>query len=96
MDKKKKLYDGIKNWLFNKFDELEVKKNSDLYYLYYKNDDLYNIRIFRRTGKVYYYYKFRDTITKKIRITDRDFEILLAMWVEEKFNTSVTLVFSEL
>lgn len=98
MDKKKKLYDGVKNWLFNKFDELEVEHedHEDIFYLHYKNASRYAIRIFRRPGKVYYYYNFRDTITKKIRLTDDDFEILLGMWVEENFNTSVTVIFWEL
>ena len=88
---KEEYYNSIKNWVYNKFDDLEViefSEGNDLY-LRYKNQEHAEIRIIKKVGIVYYSYKFSDKLRKYIRLERADFEILLKRWVKETFQIEV-------
>jgi hypothetical protein len=89
---KDRLYKGIKNIIYREIDSLQVSERNDgIYvYLHYKNPDRAQIVIEKNSGWVFYYYRFKDKIFKKIPLENRDFEILLEQWVEDKFQIKVT------
>lgn len=92
---KEEHYNKIKDWVYGKFDNLEVIESEygDNIHLQYKNDKYAQIRIVKQSGSVYYYYKFGEKICNMIRFDKVDFEILLSRWVEEKFQMKVNETF---
>ena len=88
---KEKLYGGIKNTLYRRFDKLKVvERNSGAeLYLRYNQDKHAEIVIKKRSCNVYYYYGFKSKLNKLLPIEDGDFEILLIRWIEEKFKMKV-------
>lgn len=88
---KEQYYNSIKNLLYKKFDELKLYDNPNglVSYLHYDRDDYAQIRIFKHTGRVFYYHGFAKKLFKFIRLEYEDFEIILGRWVEEKFKIHV-------
>ena len=88
---KEEYYNKIKDWVYGKFDNLDVTEHnvSNVIYLRYKNDNDIQIRIYKNTSTVNYYFGFKNKIAKVIRLNDADFEILLGRWIEDVFNVNV-------
>ena len=92
---KEKYYNKIKRYIYRKFEELEVFESSDgnEIYLYYKGEKYAEIRAKRNVGELIYYYGFSTKIIKPIPIENRDFEILLRVFIEDTFQMKVNDIY---
>ncbi len=85
---KEKYYNKIKRFIYQRFNELELieRNNGEYLYLRYKNEEYAQIKINKKSGRVLYYFRFRNKICKTISLEKTDFEILLSKWVEDTFQ----------
>lgn len=81
-------YIAIKKTIYRKFNELEVveRNDGDVLHFRYKDEEYPQIRVEKKPHELYYYEKFRNKITKLIPMSDREFEIILNKWAEDKFK----------
>lgn len=88
---KDKFYVVIKNTIHRKFNELEVVERNETHdlYLHYNNKEYAEIKVEKKSGKIFYHYKFRDKLIKLIPMEHEDFEILLMRWIEDNFQIKV-------
>ena len=92
---KEKYYNKIKAYVYRQFDKLKIKKSkfhNSTIYLYYEKNIQYQIRIEKYTGEVRYDYNLEDNINKIIPIARIDFQILLAKWINDKFQIKVSSI----
>ncbi len=94
---KEKYYNKIKRFIYKRFNELELieRNNGEYLYLRYKNEEYAQIKINKKSGRVLYYFRFRNKICKTISLEKTDFEILLSKWVEDTFQMKVKTIASE-
>lgn len=95
---KEKLYGGIKNILYRRFEKLKVveRDNGTVIYLRYNQGKHAEIVIKKRSCNVYYYYGFKSKLNKILPIEDTDFEVLLTRWIEERFQMKVNDTFARM
>jgi hypothetical protein len=88
---KEEYYSKIKRFLYRKFEELELveRNNGNYLYLRYDNEEYAQIRIDKKSGRVFYSKRLRDKINKIFRLEEIDFKILLKSWVEDTFQIEV-------
>ena len=87
--KNEEYYNKIKGFLYKKFDALEVKDTGTVLDLRNKKTRSLEISIFKKSGGVYYAYEFSDKFCKYFSLKKIDFQIILKMWVENKFKIKV-------
>ena len=92
MEKKEEYYNKIKRVIYKRFDALDVEDLEHTLYLRKKGTKFTEITIYKNLGSVYYSFGLYNKIFIYTNLYQDDFEILLKMWLDDKFKIKVTKV----
>lgn len=92
---REKFYIAIKKTMYRKFNVLEAREikinRRKILYLHYNNKEYAEVLIEITNGYVYYFYGFKENLSKMIGLNQADFEELFGRWIEDKYRLKVNV-----